>query len=310
MTTKIISAFLLFSLTSCGQQNAADCNKILERTPYFISHSVAETNDSLQMDFDILKNCGKLDSIDSELLTGPMLGSIMIQHLTNDKKVTYNTILKSINAFKKTDYYSRFRDAMIASKTLEHKIVSADAFEKDKELLLKAGLSQSELDSFKTYIQSNPSQKMTYREAFAKYSSTKEIPQLPPPDKIEFNKLVDIESAIKTGKENGKRVLIYFSCYACVSARKVEDGILTDNQVKTLLTEKFAYFIAYTDDRTEDKASNSTLGKKFIKIQADNFKSSYQPYFYIIDDNGKVLSEIGYTGKTEEFIEFLNKGLK
>lgn len=300
----------MFSLTTCGQQNNADCKKILDRTPYFVSHSVAETNDSLQIDFDILKSCGKLDSIDNELLTGPMLGSIMIQHLTNDKKVTYNTILKSINAFKKTDNYLKFRDAVIASKTLEHKIVSADAFEKDKELLLKAGLSQSELDSFKIYIQSNPSQKMTYREAFAKYSAAKENSQPTPPDKIELSKLVDVESAIKAGKENGKRVLIYFSCYACVSARKVEDRILTDNQVKILLTEKFTSFVAYTDDRTEDKASNSTLGKKFIKIQTDNFKSSYQPYFYIIDDNGKVLSEIGYTNKTEEFIEFLNKGLK
>ncbi|PBQ31904.1 hypothetical protein CNR22_09020 [Sphingobacteriaceae bacterium] len=310
MTTKIISAFLLFSLTSCGQQNTADCKKILEKTPYFISHSVAEKNDSLQIDFDILRSCGKLDSIDNELLTGPMLGSIMIQHLTNDKKVTYNTILKSINAFKKTDNYSRFRDAIIASKTLEHKIVSADEFEKDKELLLKAGLSQSDLKGFKTYIQSNPSQGMTYREAYAKYSSTKEISQLAPPEKIEFSKLVDIESAIKTGKEKGKRVLIYFSCYACVSARKMDDRILTDNHVKNLLTENFAYFVAYTDDKSEDKESNSTVGKKFIRIQADNFQSSYQPYFYIIDEKGKVLSEIGYTGKTEDFIEFLNKGLK
>ena len=301
---------MLFSLASCGQQNSADCKKILERTPYFIRHSVTETNDSLQMDFDILKICGKLDTIDNELLTGPILGSIMIQHQTKHKKITYNTILNSINAFKKTDNYSKFRDAIIASKTLENKIVSAEVFEKDKDLLLKAGLSQSELDGFKTYIQSNTSQKMTYRKAFAKYSAEKEKSQPTPPEKIEFNKLIDVESAIKVGKENGKRVLIYFSGYACINSRKVEDRILTDDQVKTMLSEKFVCFIAHTDDRTVDKASNSTLGKKFIKIQADNFKSSFQPNFYIIDENGKILSEIGYTSKTEEFIEFLKKGLK
>jgi thioredoxin-related protein len=310
MTTKIISALLLFSLTSCGQQNKSDCKKTLDKTPYFVRHSVSEPSDSLQMDFDILKSCGKLDSIDSELLTGPMLGSIMIQHATNDKVITYNTILKSIGAFKKTDNYPKFRDAIIASKTLENKIVTTEEFEKDRELLVKAGLSQSELDGFKTYLQSNSSQKMTYKEAFAKYSSSKQNSQPPPPEKIEFGKLVDIENAIKTGKENGKKVLLYFSCYACVNARKVEDRILTDNQVKSLLAEKFNYFIAYTDDRSEDKATNSTVGKKFIKLQADNFKTNYQPYFCIIDSEGKVLSEIGYTNKTEEFIEFLNKGLK
>lgn len=310
MTTKIISAFLLLSLTSYGQQNKFDCNKTLDKTPYFVRHSVAEPSDSLQMDFDILRNCGKLDSIDSELLTGPMLGSIMIQHLTNDKVITYNTILKSISAFKKTDNYPKFRDAIITSKTLENKIVTTEEFEKDKELLIKAGLPQSELDGFKAFIQANTSQKMTYKEAFAKYSSTKQNSQPSPPGKIEFSMLSDLESAIKTGKENGKKVLLYFSCYACVNARKVEDRILTDNQVKSLLVEKFNYFIAYVDDRSEDKATNSTVGKKFIKLQADNFKTNYQPYFCIIDNDGKVLSEIGYTSKTEEFIEFLNKGLK
>lgn len=310
MKTKIISAFLLFSLTSCGQQSKFDCKKNLDKTPYFVRHRVAEPSDSLQIDFEILRNCGKLDSIDSELLTGPMLGSILIQHATNDKIITYNTILNSINAFKKTDSYPKFRDAIIASKTLENKIVTTEDFEKDKELLVKAGLPQSELDSFKTFIQSNVSQKITYKEAFVKYSSRKQSSLPPPPEKIEFNKLVDIESAIKTGKENGKRVLLYFSCYACVNARIVEDRILTDNQIKSLLAEKFNYFIAYVDDRSEDKVTNSTFGEKFIKLQADNFKTNYQPYFCIIDNNGKVLSEIGYTNKTEEFIEFLNKGLK
>lgn len=310
MTTKIISAFLLFSLTSCGQQSKFNCKKTLNKTPYFVRHSVAEPSDSLQMDFEILKYCGKLDSIDSELLTGPMLGSIMIQHLTNEKVITYNTILNSIGAFKKTDNYQTFREAIIASKTLESKIAASAEFENDKELLIKAGLPQSDLDGFKTFIQSNVSQKMAYKEAFTKYSSTKQSSLPTPTEKIEFNKFVDIESAIKTGKENGKRVLLYFSCYACVNARKVEDRILTDNQIKSLLAEKFNYFIAFVDDRSEDNKTNSTVGEKFIKLQADNFRTNYQPYFCIIDKNGKVLSEIGYTNKTEEFIEFLNKGLK
>lgn len=310
MTTKITVAFLLFTLTSSGQWNNFDCSEILDKTPYFIRHKAIETSDSLQIDFDIIKSCGKLDSIDGELLIGPMLGPLIVQQATNDEKITYRSILKSINEYKKTDNYSKLREAIIASKTLENKIVSADEFEKDKELLIRAGLTLSELDDFKIFIQKNSDIKMTYKEAFAKYSESKQNSQSPPPDKIEFRKLIDVESALKTGKETGKRVLIYFSGYACVNARKVEDRILTDNQIKTLLTEKFSYFIAYTDDHSEDKATNSTMGKKFIKLQADYFKSDYQPYFCIIDNKGKVLSEIGYTNKTEDFLEFLNKGLK
>jgi thioredoxin-related protein len=310
MTTKIILAFLLYSLTSCGQQDKIDCEKTLDKTPYFISHSVTEPNDSLQIDFDILRNCGKLDSIDSKLFTGQMLGLIMIQYPTKDKVITYNTLLKSINAFKKTEHYPKFREAIIASNTLENKIVTTEDFEKDKELIVKAGMPQSELDDFKTFIMSIKSQKMTYKEAFALYSSKKKNSLPSPTEKIEFNKLVDIESAQKTSKENGKKVLLFFSCYNCINARKMEDRILTDNQIKSLLAENFNYFIAYTDDQSEDRTTNSTVGKKFLNLQANNFKTNYQPYFCIIDEEGKILSEIGYTNKTEEFIEFLNKELK
>lgn len=310
MTIKTILAFLLISLSALGQEEKFNCIKNLNKTPYFLRHNATEPNDSLQLDFDILKSCGKLDSIDSELLTGPMLGTIIIQYATHDKVITYSSIIKSINEFKKTDSYSEFREAIIASKTLENKTATIDGFEKDKEILLKAGLTQSELEGFKLFIKSNSSQLMTYKEAFAKYTEFKQSSQPLPPEKIEFNKLVDIESAIKTGKENGKKVLLYFSCYACVNARKVEDRVLTDNQVKSILYEKFNYFIAYTDDRSIDKATNSTVGKKNIKMQSDNFKTNFQPYFCIIDNDGKVLSEIANTLDTAEFIEFLKKGLK
>jgi thioredoxin-related protein len=129
-------------------------------------------------------------------------------------------------------------------------------------------------------------------------------------EKIEFTPLVDLENAIKIGKENKNNVLIYFTCYACVSSRKLEDNILTNSQVKSLLTENFSFFIAYLDDNTIDKSTNSTVGEKFMKLQKDTFKSTFQPYFYIIDYNGKVLSEISYTNDKEAFIAFLEKGMK
>ena len=129
-------------------------------------------------------------------------------------------------------------------------------------------------------------------------------------EKIEFTPLVDLENAIKIGKKNKNNVLLYFTSYACVNSRKLEDNILTNSQVKSLLTENFSFFIAYLDDNTIDKSTHSTLGEKFGKLQKEKFKSIEQPYFYIIDYNGKVLSEISYTNDTEVFIAFLEKGLK
>ncbi|MBL7888650.1 MAG: hypothetical protein JNL24_03800 [Bacteroidia bacterium] len=306
---KLILFILLFSAPLFSQAQK-DCKQVLDKIPYFVSHAVTEPNDSINNDFDILKSCGNLDSIDSELLSGPMIASILMQHATEEKLITYHTILKSFNSFKQSENYSKLRNAIIASKTLENKIVSIEVFEKDKELLLQAGLPPSELEPFKKFIQSNDFQNITYKQAFALYSLSKDNTASTLPEKLEFTKLTDLESAIKTGKGNGKKVLLYFSGYACVNARKIEDRVLIDNQVKSIIAEKFNYFIAYTDDKTEDIATGSTVGAKFIKLQTEQFKTNYQPYFCIINESGKVLSEIGYTNNTQEFIEFLNKGLK
>ena len=83
-------------------------------------------------------------------------------------------------------------------------------------------------------------------------------------------------------------------------------GMLTD----ALLIADAEHLAVHTDDRSPDKETNSTFGKKFTKLQTDNFKTNYQPYFCIINYRGKVISDIGYTKTTEEFVEFLNKGLK
>lgn len=310
MITRIILICLLLPVLSFGQQHKFDCEKTLNKTPYLAKQTEMEHSNSLQMDYDILKSCGNLDSIDIGLLNGPMLASIILEHTTHDREITYNSILKSIDAFKKTDKYVKVREAMIIAMTLERKIVTLEEFEKDKELLIKVGLTELEVEKIRIFIQANASQKMTYVEVFTKYSEAKRSTQTQPAEKIKFNELVDIESAIKAGKESGRKVLLFFSGYACVNAKKVEDYMLTNNQVKSLLDEKFICFIAYVDDRSEDKATNSTVGKKNMKLQENYFKTNYQPYFYIIDNQGKVLSEIDYTVNTQEFITFLNKGLK
>lgn len=310
MKTQIITLTLILSLSSFGQRSNIDCSKTINKVPYFARQNSSPSKDSILLDLEIIKTCGNLDSIDVDILNGPMVAQITIQ-LTNDKKkVTYKAIIDSFNEFKKTTTYLTNREIFIASKTLEKKIVTIEEFENDRLLLQKIGMPNSELDNFKKFIEANPSQKLTYKEAFSLYTTSKDNKTSDIPSKIEFSKLTDIETAIKAGKENGKKTLLYFSCYGCINARKIEDRVLIDNKIKTLIVQNFNYFIAYTDDNSEDEITKTTVGKKFIKMQTDNFKTNYQPYFCIIDDSGKVLSEIGYTNKTEEFIEFLNKGLK
>lgn len=310
ITLQITSTLLLISLISFGQSPKINCDKILDQAPYFIRHDVPESNDSIQSDFDVLKDCGSLDSIDSELLQGSMMGFILVMLADEKKPATYKNILNKLNDFKKTADYAKAREILISSKILEKKNVSLEDFDSDKQLLTKVGMPQADIDKFQLFIETNSIQNITYKEALKKYFTLQQNSKASQTKSLDFEKLVDIKSAIKSGKEKNKRVLIYFSGYSSVNARKIEDNILSDGKVISVITENFSYFIAYADDKSNDPETKSTLGKKYQKMQLENFKTDYQPYFCIIDYNGKVLSEIGYTNKTEEFIAFLNKGLK
>jgi len=311
MKTKTISLILAITLIACTQKiPEVDCLETLNQTPYIARQHKTLSKDSVEIDFEILRHCGKLDSIDNFLLDGPFIGQIMIYLISKETPITYNELLKKINEYKKSQDYLKIKDQIIVSRTLENKIISIEEFEKDKLLLLKIGMTESELKDFKDFIESNQSQKMTYKEAFAKYLPTKQSTSNSSPDIVEFENLIDIETAMNNGKEKNKNVLLYFSCYSCVNARKIENIILMDPEIKSLITQNFLYYIAYSDDKSQDKVNNSTVGRKFIEMQTKYFKTNYQPYFCIIDNNGKILSEIGYTNKTEEFIKFLYKGLK
>src|SRR3954470_12804530 len=76
--TKLLSLFFFLSTTLYSQTDSNDCDKNLDKLPYFVTHSITNSNDSLLNDFKILRECGQLDSLDNALLSGPMLGSIMI----------------------------------------------------------------------------------------------------------------------------------------------------------------------------------------------------------------------------------------
>ncbi|MCW3103149.1 MAG: hypothetical protein JWO09_1589 [Bacteroidetes bacterium] len=308
MKTTILIALLSLAIssTSCGQSIATDCAKNLDKTPYFVTHNVIAGDDSILTDFKILKECGQLDSIDSELINGPMLGSIMIEHATEGKAITYRSILKSINEFKQTNNYKLFRDA----KMLESKVVNLSNWENDRQLLVSVGMPEPEIADFKEFIKLNSGQKMTFKQAYTAYMASKPKEQAQETAKLQFTNLGDLENAIKLGKEHKKTILIYFTCHACANARKMEDKILTNEQVKSLITDNYHYFSAYVDDNTIEAGSTSTTGSNYLKLQSEKFKTNYQPYFVLVDDKGNVVASTGYTNNPDEFVDFLKKGLK
>ncbi len=272
---KIIIPLLLLALTSSCQNTPADCDKILNKVPYMARYGASEpiNSDSLIQDVSILKNCGRFDSIDVELLQPQLLGVLMIKDITENKEVTYRSLLNRINEFKKTDDYPKIREVIVIAKKLAGKIASASEFEKDKELLKKI-MTSEDLAAFKIFLEKNGSQTMTYRDAIARYNASKPKVQSSESAVLRFNTLVDLEQALKAGKAANKRIIIYFSGYAAVNCRKMESALLSTEKIKDMVTENFVYFSAMVDDKSPDpNDATSTIGKKYSKLQFEKFKS-------------------------------------
>lgn len=125
-----------------------------------------------------------------------------------------------------------------------------------------------------------------------------------------FYQLNDLASAVEAGKLQGKKVLIYFTCWACVNARKMEDRILVDKDIQALLAENYLCFSAYVDDKQKIPGSDMSIGEKNMELQMDHFKSPAQPHFCILDENGNLICEVHYTPTVEVFLAFLKKGLE
>jgi thiol:disulfide interchange protein DsbD len=87
------------------------------------------------------------------------------------------------------------------------------------------------------------------------------------------------------------------------------------------LLNQFVIIALYADDQTVlsenewvtskvDGKVKKTMGKINQDFQLQHFKTNALPYYVVLDNAGKPLTDkgIGYVGKAE-FIEFLKKGL-
>lgn len=129
----------------------------------------------------------------------------------------------------------------------------------------------------------------------------------------------NLDSLLQLGKEQNKPVLLYFTGFACVNNRKMEDKIFIYKDVYDLMHEKFIPWALYVDDMktkldspytTEDGAEIKTLGKYHQYIQQTMFKRMSQPHFVVLRADQSVVAEYQYTNLKRDFKNFLLKALE
>ena len=131
----------------------------------------------------------------------------------------------------------------------------------------------------------------------------------------------DYEQGMVAAKAEGKSVLIDFTGFGCVNCRKMEAAVWTDPQVADKLNNDFVLISLYVDDKQPldhpieivengKKRTLRTIGDKWSCLQRSKFGANAQPFYVILDNEGKPLAgSYSYDENIDRYLEFLNKGL-
>jgi len=132
----------------------------------------------------------------------------------------------------------------------------------------------------------------------------------------------DYDQALEISKKTGKPVFLDFTGHGCVNCREMESNVWSDPKVLKYLKNNFIVTALYVDDKTELPKEDwytsgrgrliKTIGKKFADLQISKYNINAQPYYVIIDANGKQLTKKNkaYDKDIHAFIQFLEEGMK
>ena len=139
-------------------------------------------------------------------------------------------------------------------------------------------------------------------------------------DKSEESVASDYDEAIKLSREHKKPIFLEFTGLGCVNCRKMEASVFSDRNVLQKLHDEFVVAKLYVDNRDElpepfvgkDGSKHYDVGEKWTHLQQYKFGAVAQPYYVILDSNGKSVTEyyFAYDEDVEKFLEFLELGLE
>jgi thiol:disulfide interchange protein len=136
----------------------------------------------------------------------------------------------------------------------------------------------------------------------------------------------DFDEAVAYAKKINKPVFVDFTGYGCVNCRKMEENVWVKPEILKYLKDEYVVVSLYVDDEKRlfpddklkyllDKHTGEklrTVGAKWASFQINNFAVSSQPYYILMDNDGKTLltRPTAYTPDVKEYESFLNCGLQ
>nr|WP_320039059.1 cytochrome c biogenesis protein CcdA [uncultured Bacteroides sp.] len=134
-------------------------------------------------------------------------------------------------------------------------------------------------------------------------------------------KFDDYDAGMEYARQQGKPVMIDFTGYGCVNCRKMELAVWIDPKVSSIIENDYVLISLYVDDKkplpapitiTENGTERTlrTIGDKWSYLQRIKFGSNAQPFYVLLDNEGKPLNKsYAYDEDIDKYVEFLQKGL-
>lgn len=135
-------------------------------------------------------------------------------------------------------------------------------------------------------------------------------------------KFNDFDAGMEYARQQGKPVMIDFTGYGCVNCRKMELAVWTDPTVSKILNDDYVLITLYVDEKTKlpepikvnengTERTLRTVGDKWSYLQRSKFGANAQPFYVLIDNEGKPLNKsYSYDEDIQKYVKFLQTGLK
>ena len=171
------------------------------------------------------------------------------------------------------------------------------------------------IEQHKTVAADAGNQTLSLLPADRKYAEELEVP-------AGFEAFFDLEEAKAYAQKVHKPIFIDFTGKTCANCRKMEQYVWSDPEVTRLLQQEFVMCSLYADAKNRLPDSEwvkdakgryiKTLGQKNIHYQETFFNINAQPYYVLMDADGKVLTKQNhqYDKNVQHFVDFLNEGLE
>ena len=134
-------------------------------------------------------------------------------------------------------------------------------------------------------------------------------------------KFDDYDTGMAYARQVGKPVIIDFSGYGCVNCRKMEAAVWTDANVKGMLENDYVLITLMVDEKAPlpqpleveengEKIKLRTVGDKWSYFQRMKFGANAQPFYVLLDHQGKPLAPSrAYDEDIPAYLDFLKGGL-